>query len=147
MLKNKRGTPRVVARLTEPRVYSIVLFSRDKVARSLWTGVAYDFEEAVENAMLDAVNNLGDDINDIPYWKPMLFSYLEIDDIKKYLFEAPKIDKSKDDNNDKSSIYKNNLIKRIIQTKSKKLFIDNIELFSKAERMFIESHLKKSRKK
>jgi hypothetical protein len=147
MLKNKRGTPRVVARLTEPRVYSIVLFSRDKVARSLWTGVAYDFEEAVENAMLDAVNNLGDDINDIPYWKPMLFSYLEIDDIKKYLFEAPKIDKGKDDNNDKSSIYKNNLIKRIIQTKSKKLFIDNIELFSKAERMFIESHLKKSRKK
>ena len=137
----------MVARLTEPRVYSIVLFSRDKVARSLWTGVAYDFEEAVENAMLDAVNNLGDDINDIPYWKPMLFSYLEIDDIKKYLFEAPKIDKSKDDNNDKSSIYKNNLIKRIIQTKSKKLFIDNIELFSKAERMFIESHLKKSRKK
>ena len=137
----------MVARLTEPRVYSIVLFSRDKVARSLWTGVAYDFEEAVENAMLDAVNNLGDDINDIPYWKPMLFSYLEIDDIKKYLFEAPKIDKGKDDNNDKSSIYKNNLIKRIIQTKSKKLFIDNIELFSKAERMFIESHLKKSRKK
>jgi len=144
-------TSRIRRKEVEPRIYTIVLIDKG-VARKLWTGLAYTFEDALDAARVDASDAFPAEGESVFFWKPLMFDIISFHDLKKMLIEMGALELTARQVKKKTTkkrivkkkikSTKNDLIKDIIDNKDKKLLNLNKSMLTSAELKYVKDKLK-----
>lgn len=133
-------------RLTEPKVYALVIKVNQNMA--LYTGVHFSLEEAYTAARRRNAARIGKSSNDTDHelWMWEIMSIQAINDLSSpqepiELKEAQKIELTSDDMVGQLSTMKNDLMKKIIDTKDKEMFDKAKSMFSDSEQRLILDRL------
>ena len=79
--------PRTRSKQVAPKLYTIVL-ADGPVARKLWVGFAYTFEDAFDIARQDALESFPEEAGMVPYWKPTIWESLDGDQLADLAIDA-----------------------------------------------------------
>jgi hypothetical protein len=116
-----------------PKIFAILI--KSGVVEFLYQGVNYSFDEAIVSAISEAEKIAGNPKNN---WQIYMFNWITLDDLNlKILRENFIVDKN---------INKNDLMKKIIESKDENLFNENISIFNEFEIKLIKDGIIKGRK-
>jgi hypothetical protein len=118
-----------------PKVYAMVLVDSKGYTRKVWLGCAYTYEDAIIEAINSAVQTFPTEPG-VQLWKPSIYDIIEPEELfEGFLENQIKIEKQTKEE-------KNNLMKTIVESKDKNLYLKNKHKFSKEERLLLEEKIK-----
>jgi hypothetical protein len=129
------------SQLRGPKVYAIVFKKNDRSQdlTRLDMQVAFSMEEAISIAQKAYAEKTKEDVSEIVgFWKPIMWHHIDVSEI---LNEATEISSEEEEIPETGDVKKNELMKKIIETKDEKLLSKNLKKFKEHEIAYLRERL------